>query len=78
MVKKINKEKFYFEIKKLVNKGYSYIDSICFLVENFELKYKDVIKVLDDEIKNEIKKEAIDKKLIKGKNNKNIMEEIFK
>jgi hypothetical protein len=80
MVKhKIDKDRFYIEIKKLVNKGFSYINSICFLAEAFDLTFKDIVKVMDDELKKEVKKEAIKKGLVhKNKKEDNVLKEVFK
>jgi hypothetical protein len=73
----INEKNMYMEIKKLVNKGYSYINSICFLIENFDLKYKDVVKKLDNEMKIAIKKEAIERHLIKTEDKENNLTDVF-
>ena len=63
-----DKRKFYDIIMELHSQGLSYIDSVCKVVEILDLQYNEVVRLLDPTIRAGIKKEAIDRRLLKGKN----------
>jgi hypothetical protein len=58
------KKKFYEEVQRLHLKGISYIDSIIYLIDDLSLTYEEVAKILDSDLKERIKEEAIRKKLL--------------
>lgn len=66
-IKKRDRQKFYELIMEYKNSGLTYIDSICKVMELANLKYNEVVRLLDPTIREEVKKEALEKHLLKSK-----------
>jgi hypothetical protein len=66
-IKERDKTKFYEIVMEFHNGGLSYIDSICKVIEILNLKYIEVVRLMKNDLKEEVKKEGIEKHLLKCK-----------
>jgi len=62
-----DRKKFHAIVTEFHNDGLSYIEATCKVMEMLNLKYVEVVRLLNQSLKEEIKREAISKHLIKGK-----------
>jgi tRNA(Ser,Leu) C12 N-acetylase TAN1 len=64
-IKPSEKKKFYEIVKELHNEGLPYIEVICKVMDMCNIKDDEIAKLVDAELREKIKKEAMDKHLVK-------------
>ena len=77
-IKPKDKEKFYSIVMEFHNQGLSYIDSVCKVMEMLDLKPQEVVRLVDEELREQLKKEGIEKHLLKCKRCENLEHIFFK
>ena len=67
----LNKNRFSIEVEKtyIENPGISYLDALLIVTESIDLEVEKVPRLLSDNLKAKLQHEAIEFKLVKGKNN---------
>jgi len=71
------KKRFYELVKAFHNESnLSYIEAICTIIDLLDVKYPEVVRLMDNELKAEVKKEAIERRLIKSDREEDL-EKIF-
>lgn len=75
-IKPIEQQRFYTIVMTMNKTGLSIIESICKVMDMFDISYGEVEKLVDPNLREEMKKEAIEKHLIKCQRAQNL-ENIF-